>query len=334
VNDRADLSDEERKRLDAFLKVLASATSYGIFAEMNRKDLPGREQASVSGFGGDDEPLVASVTAPEEPGEYCFPPFAACVAGAARLMLALLEQCVTDLGGSYAMCETDSMAIVATEEGGLIPCSGGAFNMQRKDAVKALSWEQVEAIRMRFAALNPYNPSAVPGSILKLEDENVAAEDENFAGDEEAEVRGRKGQELRIQEVFREDHTFREDHSEEDSSLAGTFQVEEPDQSKRRKQLYCYAISSKRYVLFDIDDGRPVLRKWSEHGLGHLLNPTDPENDDRDWIRHYWEGIAMEALGQKYQWPAWLDRPAIGRITASSPQMLKPFSTWNRRKPD
>ena len=32
------LSDEERKRLDKALKVLANATSYGIFAEMLREE--------------------------------------------------------------------------------------------------------------------------------------------------------------------------------------------------------------------------------------------------------------------------------------------------------
>ena len=57
------------------------------------------------------------VSTPEEPGAYFFSPFAACIAGAARLMLALLERCVTDAGGWYAMCDTDSMAIVATKDG-------------------------------------------------------------------------------------------------------------------------------------------------------------------------------------------------------------------------
>ena len=32
------LSDEERRRLDKALKVLANATSYGIFAQMDRKE--------------------------------------------------------------------------------------------------------------------------------------------------------------------------------------------------------------------------------------------------------------------------------------------------------
>jgi hypothetical protein len=89
---------------------------------MNRKELPGRERATVSVFSDDDAPFVTSVTGPEEPGAYFFSPLAACIAGAVRLMLGLLERCVTDLGGSYAMCDTDSMAIVATTDGGLIPC--------------------------------------------------------------------------------------------------------------------------------------------------------------------------------------------------------------------
>jgi hypothetical protein len=40
--------------------------------------------------------------------------------------------------------------------------------------------------------------------------------------------------------------------------------------------LYCYTISSKRYALFNLDaKGRPILRKASAHGLGHLRSPTN-----------------------------------------------------------
>lgn len=46
--------------------------------------------------------------------------------------------------------------------------------------------------------------------------------------------------------------------------------------SKVLEPLYCYTISSKRYALFNQDaKGRPVLRKASAHGLGHLRSPTD-----------------------------------------------------------
>src|SRR5262249_43733665 len=40
--------------------------------------------------------------------------------------------------------------------------------------------------------------------------------------------------------------------------------------------LFCYGVSAKRYVLFNIGpDGRPIIRKASAHGLGHLLAPYD-----------------------------------------------------------
>jgi hypothetical protein len=205
-------------------------------------------------------------------------------------MLALLERCVMNAGGTYAMADTDSMGVVAIEAGGLVPCPGGSERLpDGREAVRALSWEQVEAIRERFAALNPYDRKAVPGSVLKLEKENF-----------------------------------------------------EPG-TKQRRQLWCYALSAKRYALFNLDDdGRPQMRKFSEHGLGHLLNPTDLPNVEEDaegdeereaWMRTMWDGISTEAVGHRYTWPEWLDRPALGRITASSPEMLRPFTAYNRGKP-
>ena len=41
---------------------------------------------------------------------------------AGHLLLALLERLVTDRGGTYAMEDTDSIAIVASKEGGLVAC--------------------------------------------------------------------------------------------------------------------------------------------------------------------------------------------------------------------
>jgi len=103
--------------------------------------------------------------------------------------------------------------------------------------------------------------------------------------------------------------------------------------SGQRRQLWCYAISAKRFGLFHLEpDGRPVLRKWSEHGLGHLLNPVHPEDSDRDWIRALWEGIIAEAQGRPWEWPGWLNRPALGRITVSTPSLLRLFDALNRGK--
>jgi len=272
------LPDMDRERLGGFLKVLANSTSYGIFAEMNRQERGGDRRQAVTVYGLDPDPFETAVLAPEEPGAWCFPPLAAFIAGAARLMLALLERSVTDLGGTYAMADTDSMAIVATEHGGLVPCPGGSERWRRKPAIRVLSWSEVEEIRDRFARLNPYNTDLIPGSVLKLEGYNF------------------------------------DDHGQ-------------------RQQLWCLAISAKRYCLYSLDsEGKPNIEKPSEHGLGHLLNPTDPESEDRDWMRQVWEGIVRETLGLPVTWPAWLDRPALSRLTVSSPELLKPFAGMNLGK--
>jgi hypothetical protein len=162
---RTDISDIEKERLDRFLKVLANAASYGIYAEMHR--LESEQKTRVTCHGIDAEPFKCRVAHPDEPGAYCFPPMASLITGAARLMLALLERCVIEQDGTFAMEDTDSLAVVATEEGGKFPCQGSKGGQSR-----ALSWSQVDAIASRFAALNPYDKSAVPGSVLKIEDDN------------------------------------------------------------------------------------------------------------------------------------------------------------------
>lgn len=288
---RPDFSDEERDRIVRFLKVLANSTSYGIFVEMRRHELPPGKKGRVTVYGL-DEHFTAAVTGPEEPGEFTFPPLGTLISGAGRFMLAILERLVSDVGGVHAFCDTDSMAIVATEPGGLVACPGGPQHLpDGRDAVKALSWKDVERIRTQLGALNPYEKHVVPDSILKLEDVNF-----------------------------------------------------EPITGQHR-QLYCYSISAKRYALFLFSsDGRPVLRdrrkdgqeepiKLSEHGWGHLLNPTDPEDESRDWITTIWEGIITEALGLRYDWPAWLSRPAASRLTVSTWGQLELFAALNRGKP-
>ena len=148
------------------------------------------------------------------------------------------------------MEDTDSMAIIATKSGGLVECPGGPYRIRNgKKAIKALSWKEVEEISARFQSLNPYDKGAVPGSILKIEEDNF-----------------------------------------------------DPKTAKQR-QLWCFPISAKRYVLFLRDrDGNPELlekgknaekNRWSEHGLGHLLNPTDPASEDREWIAQVWLQILL-----------------------------------------
>ena len=211
----------------------------------------------------------------------CFPPLASLITGAARLMLAFLEYGVVhELAGTYAMEDTDSMAIVATEKGGEIACHSQTFN--------ALSWKQVDGLSKRFLVLNPYDRDAVPESVLKIEADN-----------------------------------------------------RDPSTSDPR-QLYCVPISAKRYSLFLLDEfGSPVLLRkgvnnkedrWSEHGLGHLLNPTDPESEDREWIAHAWRNIIRRALGLPTQALDFEKSPAVSRTTVSSPAVIRPLAKLNEGK--
>jgi hypothetical protein len=73
--------------------------------------------------------------------------------------------------------------------------------------------------------------------------------------------------------------------------------------------------------------------RWSEHGLGHLLNPTDPESEDRDWIAQAWLSIVRRALGLPTEALPFAERPAVGRITVSSPAVMRPLAGFNEGKP-
>ena len=283
---RTDLTEAEKSRLDKALKVLANAASYGIYAEMNPQETD--EKTEVTCHGIDSDPFRCRVAHPDVPGEYCFPPLASLITGAARLMLALLEHCVAERGGTFAMEDTDSMAILATKTGGMVPCPGGSYIKSGEPAVKALTWAQVQEISEKFAALNPYGREAVPGSVLKIEEDNF-----------------------------------------------------DPNSGQQR-QLYCFAISAKRYTLFMLDqNGEPVmLRKkannktdrWSQHGLGHLLNPTDASSADRDWIGQVWLNILQKSYGLSVKKLTFEDFPATGRVGIGSPAAMRPFSSFNAGK--
>ena len=103
--------------------------------------------------------------------------------------------------------------------------------------------------------------------------------------------------------------------------------------NNRPGELLCYAIAAKRYALFNRGANRRInIRKYSEHGLGHLQNPIDPEEESRDWIKQFWEIIIGEALGAKIKRPVWMSRPAISRITAITPDLVLRLLDRNKNR--
>ena len=138
---RTGLKTDQDKALYHFLKIIANSTAYGIFAEFNEERLSKEELLDV--YAG--EHFQAQSPVFEKAGRFCFPLIASVVTGAARLILTLVELQAAKLGASYAMCDTDSIAVV--------------------DPDRTIG----DRLAAAFESLNPYD---FKGSILKVEDEN------------------------------------------------------------------------------------------------------------------------------------------------------------------
>jgi hypothetical protein len=121
--------------------------------------------------------------------------------------------------------------------------------------------------------------------------------------------------------------------------------------SRQMEPLYCFAISAKRYALFNLTKrNQPVLRKASAHGLGHLLDPyteskapseiprplgTVKDIGVRRWQYDLWYKIVEAALCGRpdtlpLDWHPGLQMPAAIRYAASSPKLLNWVARWNK----
>ena len=139
--------------------------------------------------------------------------------------------------------------------------------------------------------------------------------------------------------------------------LGSILQVEDTNLhpvTKQPKPLYCWAISAKRYALFNLDaGGNPVIRKASAHGLGHLIPPYDDDDPAPGvpvpvvklaeigvsrWQYDLWFHIIKAALkGHSNQVPLdyhpALQKPAMIRYGATSPALLAWMRHFNAGKP-
>jgi len=106
----------------------------------------------------------------------------------------------------------------------------------------------------------------------------------------------------------------------------------------RQRQIYAYAVASKRYALLTLDpSGNPRIitdpatgPRRSEHGLGHLLPPAGlrPAEFHDQW----WNLGLHDALGLPHPEPTWLDEPALGRLTVTDPTDDRAFTTHNTHR--
>jgi len=292
-------SQDPKSELAYFLKILASSGSYGLFVEVNQeKPVNGSEKVHV--YSGSTEfdsnpPII------ETQGAWYCPIIGSLITASGRLLLALVEKTVADLGGVHLFCDTDSFCIVASKTGGLIPCIGGPYRLpDGREAIEALSWEQVKKyIVDKFDSLSPYDPAIVKnigkGSILKLEDLNF---DEN--GDQR-EVWGYAISAKRYALFTRSEKNIQIASIKDDEDSEG----DQPDAHEDCLQI----VGAKM------------------HGLGFLYPPDDrkpkKEGDLPPWIREAWEWILRGALGLPRTDPEWFKIPAMMQLRITTHNVLK-----------
>ena len=126
------------------------------------------------------------------------------------------------------------------------------------------------------------------------------------------------------------------------------------DRKGEPKPLYCWAVSAKRYALFNLDaDSGVVLRKASGHGLGHLIAPYEEKDAPASsptprvplkhlgierwqhdlWVRIIEAGLSGHAQLDLEGLPGF-DQPAASRYAATTPAALRWFKHFNEKHPD
>lgn len=101
-------------------------------------------------------------------------------------------------------------------------------------------------------------------------------------------------------------------------------------------ELFGYAISAKRYVLYRYDaEGNIIIVDAKAHALGYLYPPKDAVKDDpkSDWVLEAWHWVLEGEVAKPRTTPEWFSIPAMMRMTVSTPAILgmlkgftKPFN--------
>jgi hypothetical protein len=297
VKNDPDVDEEERARLDLFLKITANATAYGVLARFDRREQS--KPTPVSVYGPDSEPLETSCSNPEDPGPFCFPPIAASITAAARLMLALLERIIRDAGGTYAFCDTDSMAIVASEKGGTLASPGSAD----ADRICALSWSDVDRALARFELLNPYNRELI-ASVWKVELDSRTTPLWCYAISAKRYCLYRDDESGNTEVAAAVDTTENSGHDQQRET-----EDQLDDWSEHGLGLYLDPSS--------IDQDRP----------------RRDHKGRRLWVAEAWRWILDDAHGLKPELPAWASSYALARFTVSNPRIERWFTGYNASQP-
>jgi hypothetical protein len=147
------------------LKIMVNSI-YGSAVEINVNELSKPDDMIL--HRPDESHDLLNMSRVEEPGNFFNPLLATLITAGGRLLLALAMRLLADIGGTYAMCDTDSVFAAATIDGDPDPHAPD------------LPYVSVETLLLRvvqpFEALNPYDRAVIPGSILQVKPVNVDPE--------------------------------------------------------------------------------------------------------------------------------------------------------------
>jgi hypothetical protein len=95
------------------------------------------------------------------------------------------------------------------------------------------------------------------------------------------------------------------------------------DPRKPFRELYGFAISAKRYAIFEGKYARKIVDAKA-HGIGYLMNPLrNQSKGENQFAEEFWQLVLQnEGISFKNQEPEWLDYPAMMQIPVSSPAVL------------
>ena len=113
--------------------------------------------------------------------------------------------------------------------------------------------------------------------------------------------------------------------------MPGLLKIEDINRSDgKQRTLFGYAISAKRYVLYEHSGSHLKIIDPKAHGLGYLHAPVDKLDAEPHWTFAAWEWLLRNALGLPSVEPSWFDHPAMMQITISTPHVLKRLNKISR----
>ncbi|HKH99115.1 MAG TPA: hypothetical protein VJ999_08405 [Candidatus Sulfotelmatobacter sp.] len=263
------------------LKVAANSTAFGIFSQLDVRSLDSRSPLHI--FSGDTDYLTPPAEVWERPSEFYCPLIASLVTGGSHLLCAMLERVVRDMGGQIVAMDTDSAMIVATKDGGAVPCASGPHRQANYQAgsgnaaIRALSWDEGESIRERFEALNPWRKT-LKTPFLKLEKENFDANGNR--------------QRLNFYGIS--------------AKLYCLFDLDGNRLLVRKPSGHGLGFLQAPYIIADWQ--RRTGRTWKE--------------DLPPWIFEAWHFILSRELDLPHRPPAWFMQPAVMAVPITTPQVL------------